>query len=82
MAINDFILVVGDGWIEIQNATHFINTTTGEAQMLEMIGNGEYPQISQYLEDAGFIEPNTTISNARMINTGATEDNLRMWYVL
>ncbi len=82
MAVDDFLLVVGDGWIEINNATEFVRTTTGEPQMIEFISNGEWPQLSQYLEDYGLIEPNSIITDARIINTGSGEDNIKMWFKL
>ena len=73
-----FLLVVGPEWIEIVDATTFVNSI-GFSQVQEMISAKEWNNLSQYLEDAQIIAPNTLISGARLYNDG--DGLIKMWYI-
>ncbi len=81
MAANDIVLVIGEGWTEIENATAWITTSIGETGLQSMVNGMEWGNVSQVLEDGGYIAPNTQITEARMINVGTGDDNyLRFWF--
>lgn len=83
MAENDFVLGVGEGWIEIPNAHVSGVLAIAEDTLATMIANEEWPAISQIFEDASIIAPNSQILAARLINTGRNtegDNTFRVWY--
>lgn len=82
MDIDDFLLITSEQWTEIQDATTFIQTTVSDTQMQSYIAQQEWSAITQVMEDYGLIQSGTTVTNARMFNTGEVDNNLRMWVIL
>ncbi len=81
MANEDFLLVVGNGWEEIPNATQLIDNNIGEEGLQQMISGLEWNNISQWLENLGLIPENHQIQNARLLNTNDSQERLRFWII-
>lgn len=82
MAQDDFLLVVPNEWIELENAAACITMHMQMTQLQELIANQEWIPVSQLLEDCNVIQPNTLISDARIVKAGAGEDSWKVWYKL
>ena len=79
---SDFLIVAGEEWQEVPNATELINNGIGVNNLQQMIDGQEWGNISPMLEDAGLIPANATISNAKFVNTGDANEPLKMWFIL
>lgn len=75
--MSDFLMVVPEGWIEVQNAADWLRSVD-EMRIATLITENDWPALSQILEDSGSIAPNTVIQDARLIDAG---DGPRFWYL-
>lgn len=77
--MDDFLLVAGMNWIEVENP---LEKFPDPYTIQDLAYNQDWFPLSQHFEDAGLIEPNTLIAEARVINTGNTPADIRIWYRL
>lgn len=77
----DFLLIVGNGWVELPNATQWIDGNIGEEGVQQMINGMEWSNLSNFMEASGIIGENQVIQGARLINTTEPANRLRFWYI-
>jgi len=75
--MSEFLMVVPPDFIEVANAADWLREVD-EMRIATLIAEKDWPALSQILEDSGFIEPNSVIQDARLIDAG---DGLRFWYL-
>lgn len=79
MAIDDFVMVIPPGWVEIQGATSMIETW-GEDGMIDIIQRESWGDVDSMLEAAGVLPSGQTVAQARLFNTGGHNgERLRLW---
>lgn len=80
MASDDFILVTGQEWVEVQNATELVNQ--GGMDNLTMAGaiaGNEWNGVREWAEAVGVITDQQTVLNARMIDSGS---EVKIWLIV
>lgn len=70
------MVVIEDGWTEIADMPAVLAVAPYDS-LYDKVVNQEWVNLSQNLEDAGIIAPNTVISDARIINAAG---DIKMWY--
>jgi len=80
--MDDFLLIVPEGWIELENASaQFGSQAVDVTTLTNLVQGQEWIPISTALEELGFLGANEIIVNARLINTAEDENDYRFWYI-
>lgn len=74
--MSEFLMVVPEGWVEIDNATDLIANYGGEIAVQDLLSRGEFNTIDTVIEPAGLPPSGMTVMNARMFNEGGVS---RLW---
>ena len=81
MAEDDFVLVAGDEWREVQNASVLVNQGGMDNLTLSAaIANHEWNGVREWAEAVEAITSSETVLNARMIDAGVGD--IHVWLVV
>jgi len=75
--MSEFLMIVPPNFVEVSNAPDWLRSVD-ELRIATLITEKDWMALSQILEDSGFIEPNSVIQDARLIDAG---DGPRFWYL-
>lgn len=79
---DDFLLVAGTDWLELEDApAKFASLNVDMPTLQTHIVNLEWNYISDYLSDLGLFPNGELIDSARLISTDAGESDFRFWYL-
>ncbi len=80
MALDDFIMVTGEEWVEVQNATELVNQGgMDNLTMASVIAGNDWNGVREWAEAVGVITDQQTILNARMIDSGS---DVKIWLIV
>ena len=80
MASDDFVLVTGEEWVEVQNATELVNQGgMDNLTMASVIAGNDWNGVREWAEAVGVITDQQTILNARMIDSGS---DVKIWLIV
>jgi len=68
MALDDFVVVIPDGWLELEDATDKI-MQYGESEILQVFQDQQWSGIDTFLEVYGLMPLGKTTEVARLIDT-------------
>jgi hypothetical protein len=78
---DNFVMVIPEGWTEIENATQMIEAW-GENGVISTIQQQAWGEIDSMLEAAGILPAGKTTAEARLFSAGETGDaRLRLWVI-
>jgi hypothetical protein len=77
MTHDEFLLLHGPDWIEIQDANDLVYSW-GEESILTMINSQSWGELDGIIEAAGHLPPGMTVSNGKAFRDGS---NFRLWVV-
>lgn len=76
---DNFVMVIPEGWIEIENATQMIETW-GENGVISTIQQQAWGEVDSMLEAAGILPTGKTTADARLFSAGESgAQRLRFW---
>lgn len=79
MAAGDFVLVAGEEWTEVQNASVLVNQGgMDNLTLAAAIANQEWNSVREWAEAVGVITETETVENARMVDAGT---DIHVWIV-
>jgi len=80
MALDDFIMVTGEEWVEVQNATELVNQGgMDNLTMASVIAGNDWNGVREWAEAVGVITDQQTVLNARMIDSGS---EVKIWLIV
>ncbi len=81
MAVDDFLLIASDEWIEIENATHVVNVNGGPSNAQGIIDSGVFAPFDEYdgIKETAYLPEGNTVIDARMFNTGDPVEPIHLW---
>jgi hypothetical protein len=81
MAVDDFLLIVAEGWTELPNADHIIAINGGFTDVDGDIAGQDWNQMNEYdgLKETEYLPLGWHITDARILNAGGMAGTYRLW---
>lgn len=76
--MDNFVIVVGDGWIDVPDAHDQVLNNIGVETLRNSIHDSSWSYISQIFQDQFEIPPGKQLINCRMVE----EESIHVWFLL
>lgn len=79
--VDNFLLVVPEGFVAVDNATQIININGGAESLQTVIATSDFIQMNEWqgLKETPYLPDGFTVVDARFFDTGEPLDSLRLW---
>lgn len=76
---DNFLLIVPDGWVEIEDGENFVNRHWGISGLMAIIADQLWSDISSALDEDGILPAGMAVVEARFFNVSEENMTMRLW---